>query len=224
MGAHARIGPGDQVTIHTAAWLEQRTGGVIEELSTDLRTWAATHEDIIDVSSDVISGPVRGGPAAGDWLLAARAWCRVRGYECPEPDFIVHVGTRLDVETLWILRAVAAHWQRIAIVGIDHDTPRVYADTCHDTGTWFDADSVDIHCPDGHGWTWRTGRELLTRDGDWTTLTMLFGPSLDAPFTGCGDCTAYRHGEREQPCPCDRTRWILCPTCGRRCDVELTPI
>ena len=107
------------------------------------------------------------------------------------------------------------------MIGIDHDPPTVYADTCTDPGDWFDADTVNIHCPTGHGWAWRTGRELVTADGSFTTLTAVFGPDPHAPFTPCPDCTAHQHDRRTTRCGCDRTPWIICPTCGRRCDVEL---
>jgi hypothetical protein len=53
------------------------------------------------------------------------------------------------------------------------------------------------------------------------TLTTVFGPSLDAPFSICPDSTAFHVGSRKTPCDCDRSPWILCPTCGQRCGVDL---
>ena len=39
-----------------------------------------------------------------------------------------------------------------------------------------------------------------------------------------GDCLADDNGERDEPCPCE-SRWtISCPTCGRRCRLELTDV
>ena len=107
------------------------------------------------------------------------------------------------------------------MVGINHDPPVVYADACTDSWDWFDADSVDITCPAGHGWTWRTGRELVTQDGSFSSITLVFGPDLDAPFTPCPACTAAHEGGQGGSCGCDGTPWIVCPICGRRCDVEL---
>ena len=86
------------------------------------------------------------------------------------------------------------------MVGINHDEPIVYADTCTDSWDWYDADSIDISCPGGHGWTWRTGRELVTADGSFTTLTVVFGPDLDAPFTPCPHCAAHAARQRSEPC------------------------
>jgi hypothetical protein len=215
MGKHARVEPGGYLTIDTSAWLAQRTGGPDDELTADLHTWIAIHTD----TGEPVTDPTR-PPPGRDWPLAARTWCAHHGHELPEPDLIVHVETRLDAE-VWVLRAVTAERYRIAVVGINHDPPAVYAESCTDPGEWFDADSVDISCPAGHGWTWRTGRELVTADGCRTTLTAVFGPNLDAPFSPCPACTAHHLGQRQQPCPCGGTPWIVCPTCQRRCDVEL---
>jgi hypothetical protein len=216
MGRHARIEPGGYIAIDHAAWLEQRTGGPDPDLTGDLTAWATHHTDTGEpVAPDH-------APLARDWPTVARAWCTARGHETPEPDFLAHVGTRLDAD-VWVLRATTTGRFTIAVVGIDHDPPTVYAEVPHlDPWEWFDADSVDICCPGGHGWTWRTGRELVTGDeGAFTTLTVVFGPTLDSPFTPCPDCTAHRLGQRAAPCGCDGTPWIVCPTCGTRCDVEL---
>jgi hypothetical protein len=173
-----------------------------------------------------------GDPAA--WGKTVLDWCTDRGYFSPEPcvdpkvgpSVLTHEGTRLDSD-LWIARAIAGAWGPVAVViplsptGHATITPVVYADTARDSGYWYDADSVEIACPNRHGWLWRTGRELVTTDGDFATLTTVFGPDLDAPFTRCPDCVAVEQGHRDQPCGCDRSAWIVCPTCGARCDVEL---
>ena len=151
----------------------------------------------------------------------ARAWCAARGHATPEPDYLAHAEIRLDTG-VWILRATIADRYTVAVVGINHDPPAVYAEVPHlDPWEWFDADSVDIICPNGHGWTWRTGREMVTADGDFTTLSVVFGANLDAPFSPCPTCTAHHLGQQATPCGCDGTPWIVCPTCGSRCDVEL---
>jgi hypothetical protein len=215
MSKNARIEPGGYVTIDVAAWLEHRTGGPDADLTTDLHAWAATHDDHGE--------PLRGSgqaPPRQDWSAAARTWCQQRGHELPDPDLIAHVETRLEAE-VWILRATVGDRYRIAVVGINNDPPTVYSDSCTDSWDWFDADSVVIRCPGGHGWKWGTGREILTSSGKSTTLTGVFGTNLDAPFTTCPECTAHHLGQRSTPCGCDGTPWIICPTCGRRCDVEL---
>ena len=218
MGIHARIEPGGYITIDTAAWLEQRTGGPDDDLTRDLRTWAARHDDD--------GRPTAPGAATHsryrNWVQATRTWATYRGYDIPEPDLIGHAETRLDAE-IWILRATVNGRYKVAAVGINHDPPSVYAETCTDPYDWFDADTVEIGCPAGHGWTWRTGREMVTAEGTFTTLTMVFGPDLDAPFTPCPACASQSNGQPTEPCPCDGTPWILCPApgCGQRCDVEL---
>jgi hypothetical protein len=155
--------------------------------------------------------PGPGGDRSGGWD---------RGFQVADPDLIAHVETRLDAEVC-ILRATSPQHGPVAVVGINHDRPVVYADTCTDSWYWFDADSVQIACPNGHGWTWRTGRELLTADGSFTTLTVVFGPNLDAPFTPCPTCITWAGGQRSEPCGCDGAPWIVCPVCGHRCDLDL---
>jgi hypothetical protein len=211
MGLHARIGDGC-VVIDTHAWLQQRTAGTLPALTRDLRSWATRAS--------------AANPVLTDWKDLVPAWRAARCLPSPDPTdpgdpaVINHVGTRLDI-SLWIARMLTPGHGRIAVIRLDDDPPEVYADTVTDTADWYDADTVDIACPAGHGWTWRTGRELITADGSFATLTTVFGPNLDAPFSQCGDCQAYRTRHRMTPCPCDGTPWIICPVCGRRCDVEL---
>jgi hypothetical protein len=215
MGKHARIEPDGHVRIDVAAWLARRTGGPDEDVTADLRQWAATHDDNGEPVPDADQANLR-----RDWLSAVRTWCQHRRHDLAEVDRILHRGTRLDAD-VWILRATVRRSYRIAVVGINNDPPTVYSDSCTDSGDWFEADTVDISCPNGHGWTWRTGRELVTANGKFSTLTMIFGTNLDAPFSTCPTCTAHQLGQRDQPCGCDGTPWIICPVCGQRCDVEL---
>jgi hypothetical protein len=218
MGNNATIEPGGYVTVDVNAWLDQRTGGPIDELTADLHRWADTHPDS-DPDPDTGTGTAV-TPAGRNWTATARSWCQDSGFELAEAELIAHIETRLDAE-VWILRAQAPASGPIAVVGVNNQPPAVYADACTDSWYWFDADSVDITCPDGHGWTWSTGRELVTADGSFTTLTVVFGPDLDAPFTPCPHCRAYQTGQRSEPCGCGGAPWIICPICGRRCDVEL---
>jgi hypothetical protein len=217
-GSHATIHPGGYVTLDVRAWLDQRTGGPIDELTADLHQWASPTTEAPTTEAPTTEAP-------SDWLETAQTWVTDRGFEPASPeqavtDVIAHVETRLDAE-VWILRGTAPGWGPVAVVGINHEPPVVYADACTDSWDWFDADSVDITCPDGHGWTWRTGRELVTADGSFTTLSVVFGPDLDAPFTPCPHWRAYQAGQRPKPCGCGGAPWIICPVCGRRCDVHL---
>ena len=161
------------------------------------------------------------------WQQAVLAWCTARGYGSPDrtdplagPELIVHESSRLDRD-LWVARTVGPHGLPIVVVQVEDDAPFIRADGTREAADWYDGDTVAIVCPNGHGWWWRTGRELVTADGSFTTLTVVFGPNLDAPFTRCGDCLAHDLGRRPRPCGCDGTPWIVCPVCGARCDVEL---
>ena len=155
---------------------------------------------------------------ARTWPGLARAWCQERGHVITPPGLIVHERTRLDA-TVWILPAATVDERRVVVVGLDEHPPTVYADGCPDPWAWHDADSLVITCPQGHTWTWRTGRELLTATGRATTLTAVFGPSLNAPFTPGTACTDQDDGPRG--CGCDRDTGIVCPTCSQVCTLTL---
>jgi hypothetical protein len=197
---NVRIEPGGCVLIDVNAWVSLRTAGIEPTLTAELHEWA--------------------GHRAENWSEAAQGWSQDQGYDLREPDVITHGATRLDASA-WVLLATAGDGRRLAVVGIDHDPPTIYLDTTLDPWWWYDADSVVITCLARHSWTWRSGREVLTVEGRPATLTTVFGPSLDAPFTICPDCTAFHLGSRQVPCDCDRSPWILCPTCGQRCSVDL---
>lgn len=47
MGEHARIETG-YIAIDTTAWLDQRTGGPLPDLTDDLHAWAARHRNHAD--------------------------------------------------------------------------------------------------------------------------------------------------------------------------------
>lgn len=210
MGTHARIAV-DRIVIDAAAWLEQRTAGCVAELTLDLHSWAIRRR--------------AGDPATRQWPALVLAWRETRGYVGPDPAdpadaaVIVHRATRLDAD-LWIARMRVPGYAPVAVVQRPDGPPVVHTDVA-ETATWYDADTVAIACPDGHGWTWHAGRELLDAAGHPVTLTRVFGPNLDAPFTPCPFCQAYQAGRRRDPCECDGVSWIVCPTCGRRCDVHL---
>lgn len=213
---NVRIDPAGHLVIDTRAWVDLRTGGPEPALTTDLRRWARQHDEDIRDGADGPDEPPpkRTGPHR------ARAWCHDRGHQVREPSVIVHAETRLDAQ-VWVLLASASDGRRLAVIGINHDPPTVYLDTTCDPWWWCDADSVVITCPDGHSWVWHSGREVLTATGRPTTLTTVFGPSLDAPFSICPNCTAFHLGSRTIPCTCDRSPWLLCPTCEQRCSLTL---
>ena len=211
-----RIEPGGRLVIEVATWVSRRTRGTEPALTADLRECVRHRSDAVRDSASELAGP----QPDPDWPGTARAWCHDRGHQLREPGVIVHAETRLDAR-VWVLLATASDGRRLAIVGINRNPPTVYLDTTDDPWRWGDADSVVITCPVGHAWTWRSGREVITAAGRPATLTTVFGPNLDAPFVICPDCTAFYLGSRKTPCDCDRSPWIVCPTCARRCSLDL---
>lgn len=223
-----RVTRGGSPIIHTVAWLALRTRGVHEGLTRDLHTWARRrHPRTRPANVD--------RPPETAWPELATAWCREGHHGLTASGLIRHSANRLDT-AVWALPATTIDGRRIVIVGIDTHPPTVYADGCRDSWAWRDADSLVITCPAGHGWTWRTGRELLTTTGRATTLTTVFGPHLDAPFTTCPSCTGRITDRDDDPaafrqdngvdgghgtCGCDRDPWIVCPTCGQVCSLTL---
>ncbi len=227
MGDYARITPTGAVLIDTTAWIAARTGGVRADLSERLHSWASHHRD--QTATATADRRQTRRPGAG-WAGLALAWCEHAGHQVGDPGLVVHQGTRLDAG-VWILPVIASNGDgdgggrgagvgRVAVVGTGDHPPLVYADATTDPWAWRDADTVTITCPTpGHWWTWRSGRELLTSTRRPATLTGVFGMSLDAPFSPCPDCAAFQLGQRAAPCGCDGTPWIVCPTCGRRCQL-----
>lgn len=230
VGEYARITPAGQILIDTAAWLADRSGGLRADLTEQFRRWANGRLDLAGTppgSPHPDTGPataVRAATAAvaGSWPGLARAWCEHAGHQESGPGLVVHERTRLDTG-VWVLPAVTAPGgDRIAVIATGQHPPAVHTDTTADPWAWCDADTVTITCPTpGHWWTWKSGRELLTSTGRPATLTGVFGPNLDAPFSSCPDCAAYQLGHGRDRCGCDGVPWIVCPACGQRC--RLTP-
>lgn len=81
-----------------------------------------------------------------------------------------------------------------------------YHDTCHDSADWYDFHDVEIHCPDGHGWTLRHG-ELIDTGGTCHRIEDVF-PTRDV-LTLDTDPDSPTYDEHR----------ILCPTCGRPCEL-----
>lgn len=225
--ARVRIEPGGVVTIDADAWVRRRIRDVAPELTRDLLAWADAHP----ASGGTVAPHADSGAPSRCWPLVARLWCADRGFPLRVPDLIEHTTTRLN-RPLWVLRAHAGRARSpIVVLGTHHrradlrpgsGKPVVCRDAA-DAWDWLDADSVVIACPGGHRWTWRAGRELVTADGRVTTVTVVWGPDLDAPFSECPQCAAHRTGTRPEPCDCDGTPWIVCPSCRRRCDLDLPP-
>ena len=207
------ITPDGAISISTTAWIAHRSRGIHTALTEDLHRWGRR-----PTRCRLTRRPNRPSRRPNHWPDLAQAWCLARRHRIRRPGLIVHAHTRLDTR-LWVLPAATADGRDIAVIGHAHRPPTVHADGCPDPWTWHDADSVRITCPTGHAWTWSTGRELLTSAGLATTVSAVFGPDLDAPFTPCPTC---RDTSTDQAaCRCDHEPWITCPICGHPCTLTL---
>jgi hypothetical protein len=244
---YARIESG-WVSIDTTAWLARRTAGIDHDLTADLHHWAdqnriseeqltatglcwwqnavlrwlpvladtdARPDDAHGTTARSGTAPVDSGPDKADLDEGQVA----DPAQAPGAITVIdHRNTRLDAG-VWIARTSIPRWGALAVVQLNDERPQVYLDVALDPSDWYDADSVDIACRGGHRWTWRTGRELIDKQGRYTTVSVVFGPDLDAPFITCPLCTGYAEGTRRLPCGCDGASWIVCPRCRARCDV-----
>jgi len=216
MGLHARITPDGSIRIDTASWITHRTGGDIPRLTSGLHQTRRDTERANGPRPPDIAHGLR-----GFWVGVTWTWYTNQFINLSAPDpVIVHAGTRLDAD-VWIVRAEGGEGGPLAVIGINDHDPLVYTDTTTDPWAWRDPGTVIISCPTGHHWTWHTGRELVTDTGKATTITAVFGTDLAAPFSPAPPCTTHHKGKFARSCTCEQTPWIRCPTCWRRCDVEL---
>ncbi len=208
MAEHVTVEHGGHIRIDTRGWLAQRVGAEHTELTAALGDWG--HLD-----------QATGYPSR-DWMTRAELWCTAREYLVSEGFPVTHDHPWLSREVS-ILLASAGEIGPIAIVSIDGSRPTIYADITTDEGYWYQVDSVDIVCAGGHRWTWH-GRDLVGTDGHTSTVTQMFGDHPGSPFTPCPECLAYDNDETDTPCPNPGADVIICPDCGRRCDLTLTPV
>jgi hypothetical protein len=208
MGEHVSIEQQHVVRIDVAGWIAQRTGSEHPDLTAALRDWGHAEELTHQLGMD--------------WMSWAQVWCAAREYP-------IEAGSTVHHDHPWLSRPVSAAraWTEgygaIAIVSVDGHAPRVYADITTDDGSWYQVDTLDIVCPGGHTWTWH-GNNLTTPHGASTTVAEVFGDAPHTPFTPCPGCLAYDGGDTDTPCPCPGTDRIVCPHCGGRCDLRLTPV
>lgn len=207
MSEHVTIEYGHHVRVDAHGWVAQRIGDELPELTEALHDWGRL-EHLTDTSLG--------------WIARAQLWCQARGYEISESGPTVHDHPLLSAPLAFLL-AVDGEHGTIVIVSVDDAPPTVYRDITTDEGYWYQVDSLDIVCGCGRRWTW-TGNELLTEDGEATTVTAVFGDRPHTPFTPCPDCAAEDGNPAGPPCPSPGVAAILCPHCGQRCDLDLPAV
>jgi hypothetical protein len=196
--------------IDTGAWVRQRTGEALPELTDALHEFTrhpvfAEYHPQLDTSARM------------------QLWCAAWGWTTSEETSYYHDHDCLT-EPVSIVLAVDVDQVAYALVQVGEHTPEVYRDVTTDDGYWLQVEPVDIVCPTGHRWTWLDHTCLLDQAGTYIAFADLFGRQPGAPYTQCRDCLAYDNGERDEPCPCE-SRWtIYCPTCDQRCRLELTDV
>lgn len=200
--------------IDTGAWVRQRTGKPLAQLTDALREFArnpvfAQYHPQMDTGARM------------------QLWCAARGWTTSEESSFYHDHDWLT-EPVSIVLAVdssdPAGRAAYALVQVGDDAPQVYLDVTTDDGYWLQVEPVDIVCPGGHRWTWLDHTCLLDQAGTYIQFVDLFGRRPGAPYAECRGCLAYDDGDRDEPCPCESRYTIYCPTCDQRCRLELTDV
>ena len=204
-----RIEPGYHI-IDTQAWVRQRTSAPVAELTAALNEFT-NHPVFDDLHIHL------------DTSARMQLWCAARGWSISEETTHHHTHDVLS-EPVTIVLATDPDRSAYALVQIGHDDPDVYLDLTTDDDYWLQVEPVDIVCPAGHRWTWLDHATLLDDTGTYLDFTDVFGRTPGAPYAECRDCLAYDEGERDEPCPCDGRQTIYCPTCEKRCRLELAAV
>jgi hypothetical protein len=197
-------------TIDAAAWVRQRTHGPLAELTTDLSRF---------LQHPAFASPDR--PA--DLTLRMQLWCTARGWTI-NPDTTHYLHDTCLSEPVGVVLATDPGRADYALVQIGSDPPQVLRDLTTDADSWVQVTPVDIVCSAGHRWTWLDDTSLLDQHGNYIEFSALFGTAAGEPYSSCRDCTAYLEGDRDTPCLCDGRDVIYCPSCDRKCRLQLTPV
>lgn len=205
-----RIEPGYHI-IDTEAWVRQRTGTPVADLTAALNEFT-DHPVFDDLHIHL------------DTSARMQLWCAARGWST-SMDTTHHHSHDVLSEPVTIVLATDPDRCAYALVQVGHDDPDVFLDLTTDDDSWLQVEPVDIVCPaGGHRWTWVDHGTLLDDTGTYLDFRDVFGRAPGAPYAECRDCLAYDDGDREQPCGCESQHTIYCPTCDQRCRLELTAI
>lgn len=196
--------------IETSAWVRQRTSEPLPELTDALREFAdhpvfAQYHPRMDTSARM------------------QLWAVARGWTSSEETSYYHDHDSLT-EPVSIVLAADPDRRAYALVQVGSQAPEVLGDLTTDDAYWVQVVPVDIVCPGGHRWTWLDHTSLLDNTGTHLPFSDLFGRDPGAPYAECRDCLADDSGERDELCPCEGRWTIYCPTCDRRCRLELTDV
>lgn len=208
MGKHAHV-VFDYIEVNTAAWVQERTGGPLDDLTRQHDTYVSDLKDRARAVAFAFSGVdtlhrficTRAGEA---WALNDAATL--------EPD--TGQGIVSLSESVLIYRYPDPDHGPVAFVievdGAGIGSIRAYADTVKDTATWCTVE-VQIGCPNGHGWSYRSG-ELIDTDGSVRNPGDIFPAGQ----------IIIRDNDRRSA---TRGQYaIVCPQCSAPCDVELAQL
>lgn len=205
----------DAVTLHhlyylidTSAWLAWRIGDHHGPRSTQLQDFIGSNE-------------FDGHQPATGTAARMRLWCSAHGLQVGDGGTIEHDNAYLT-DTVTIVLAADPSGRALALVAVHGRRTQIYTDITTDAGYWRDACTIQITCPNYHGWTWDGGRELHTTDGTQARVRDLFG-AHDTVISRCRDCSAFDDGHTAAPCRCPGHA-IYCPKCGQRCNVTLPEV
>lgn len=196
--------------IDVHAWIAARIGAPHPHLTATLRALAGV-APFRDRSHPRIA-----------WADLAVAWCVARGYQVAESAPLWHDSPRLS-DPFAVVLATSRRAGAIAVVTVDDDPPTVYADATTEEGYWYDATTVTISCPTGHGWTWH-GDGTLLDDDEGRVNPIRFSPALTAPLQRCDQCVAYDENRRREWCDCDGSYQVICPDCNIRCHLDMPDV
>jgi hypothetical protein len=196
--------------IDTTAWVRQRTGEPLPELTDALHEFAS-HPAFAQYHPQM------------DTSARMQLWCAARGWTTSAETSHYHDHDFLT-EPVSIVLAVDADRVAYALMQVGDDAPQVYLDVTTDDAYWVQVEPVDIVCSAGHRWTWLDNSCLLDAAGHHLPFADLFSRRPGAPYAECRDCLAYDNDERDEPCPCVSRYTIYCPTCNQRCRLNLTDV
>jgi hypothetical protein len=194
-------------TVDTRAWLDQRVGAHHDDRSTQLQDF--TRSEVFDRHPTI------------DLAGRMQLWCAAHQFSTGDGALVDHDDSCLTKTVTIVLAASSGRPpEALALVSIDGAVPEVYADLTTDEGSWLDADTITITCPDTHRWTWDGGSFLYAADGREHRAADLFrsGPVISR----CRDCAACDNGTAAM-CWC-RGFAVYCPRCDQRCQVGLPAI
>lgn len=189
------------IEIDTDKWLEERTGGPLDEVTDLYREFDEFVSRQTSLRLDTVP-----------MFITARC-----GSEWRDAEFAVIQtpdggGTVNLSDDMLIHRYIDPIHGPVAFVTTDWQFragyTTAYADSGHDSTEWFSYHDANIYCPAGHGWRFH-GEDLTDDTGTYQTTRDVFPGGEIVTWDDGLDSETY--GEYR----------IICPTCGAKCDVSM---